>query len=224
MSTPTKPIAHVDFELDQYINELYFEIDSLVESEAEGSTTEDVFSEHVLNMLSEAGETEGPVASRYEKENKWEKTELKVNGYSIDESMETLDLFIAEYRHTKDSYKVSKPDFDNLIKCSTAFANAALKGYEGSIEPSAKEVYGLVSTVSKHRNDFVRVNIYLISNGQMPHDPPKNNRLKGFDGLVINYHVWDIERLHRLALSTSNREPIEIDFEETAFPPMYLLP
>jgi hypothetical protein len=215
MSSPTKPTAHIDFELDQYINEMFFEIDSLVESEAEGSTTEDVFSEHVLNMLSEAGETEGPIACRYEKENKWEKTELKVNGYSIDESMETLDLFISEYRHTKESYKVSKPDFDNLIKCSTAFANAALKGYEGSIEPSARDIFGLVSTVSKHRNDFIRVNIFLMSNGQIPHDPPKNIKLKGFDDLVINYHVWDIERLHRLALSTSNREPIEIDFEET---------
>ncbi len=28
---------------------------------------------------------------------------------------------------------------------------------------------------------FIRVNIFLISNGIVPHDPPKNDKLKGFD-------------------------------------------
>jgi hypothetical protein len=213
MSTVVKPSQQLDFELNQFAEELYFEIDSLAESEANGATTEDVFTEHVLNVLADAGETEGPVACRYEKDNKWEKTELKVNGFSLDDAHETLDLFVSDYRHSRSPQKVSKPDFDNLVKCSTAFANVVLKGYEDSVEPSAKEVFGLVSEVSRHRNLFIRVNIFLLSNGQMPYDPPKNVRLKGFDELVINYHVWDIERLHRLSQSKSNRDPIEIDFE-----------
>lgn len=215
MSAIAKPSQQLDFELNQFAEELYFEIDSLAESEVQGATTEDVFTEHVLSLLADAGETEGPVACRYEKDNKWEKTELKVNGYSLDEVYETLDLFITDYRHSRNSHKVSKPDFDSLVKCSTAFANVVLKGYEDSIEPSAKEVFGLVTEVSKNRSKFIRVNIFLLSNGQMPYDPPKNARLKGFDELVINYHVWDIERLHRLSQSKSNRDPIEIDFEST---------
>jgi hypothetical protein len=215
MSTIAKPSQQLDFELNQFADELYFEIDSLAESEAQGATTEDVFTAHVLSMLSEASETEEPIACRYEKDNKWEKTELKVNGYALDEVYETLDLFVTDYRHARIPHKVSKPDFDSLAKSATAFANVVLKGYEDSIEPSAKEVFGLVTEVSKHYKSFIRVNIFLLSNGQIQHDPPKNVRLKGFEDLVINYHVWDIERLHRLSQSKSNRDPIEIDFETT---------
>ena len=38
--------------------------------------------------------------------------------------------------------RISKPDFDKLIKWSTGFVNAALKGHLEDIEPSS-EAYGL---------------------------------------------------------------------------------
>jgi hypothetical protein len=90
----------------------------------------------------------------------------------------------------------------------------ALKGYEEEIEPSAAEAHALARVLRKHQKDFIRINIFLLSNGMVPHDPPKNVKLKGFDDLTINYHIWDIERLHRLDQSTNNRDPIQIDLRE----------
>jgi len=212
MSTTSN--TSVDHELSLYIQSLYSEVDSILETEPEGATSENVFTEHILGILSDAGETDSPIRCRFEKENKNGNTELKINGYAIDENQETLDLFITHYQHAPEAYRLLKADFDKLLKWPANFANVALKGYVEEIEPSAAEVLALAKVLRKHHKDFIRINIFLVCNGIVPHDPPKNVKLKGFDDLTINYHIWDIERLNRLDQSTNNRDPILIDLRE----------
>lgn len=212
MSASSNP--SVDHELSLYIRSLHSEVDSILETEPEGATSENVFTEHILGILSDAGESDSPIRCRFEKENKHGNTELKINGYAIDESHETLDLFITHYQHAPEAYRLLKADFDKLVKWPASFANVALKGYVEEIEPSAAEALALAKVLRKHHQDFIRINIFLISNGIVPHDPPKNVKLKGYDDLTINYHIWDIERLHRLDQSTNNRDPIQIDLRE----------
>ncbi len=212
MSTP--PNSSVDHELALDITALHSEVDSILETEPQGATSENVFTEHILGILSDAGETDSPIRCRFEKENRHGNTELKINGYAIDENLETLDLFITHYQHTPAPYRLLKAEFDKLVKWPVAFANVALKGYEEEIAPSAAEALALAKVVRKHHKDFIRINVFLISNGIVPHEPPKNVKLKGFDELTINYHIWDIERLHRLDQSTNNRDPIQIDLRE----------
>ena len=212
MSTPSS--LGVDHELSLFISTLYSEVDSILETEPDGATSENVFTEHALSILSDAGETDSPIRCRYEKENKHGNTEFKINGYAIDENHETLDLFIAHYQHAPEAYRLLKADFDKLLKWPTNFANVALKGYDEEIEPSATEALALAKTLRKHRKDFIRVNVFLISNGLIQNDPPKNIKLKNFEELTINFHIWDIVRLHRLDQSTNNRDPIKIDLRE----------
>src|SRR5690606_8442456 len=75
--------------------------------------------------------------------------------------------------------------------------------------------YGLGRLIRDNRKEIVRVNVFVLSNGNVPHDPPKAFHLKGIDDVTFNFHVWDAERRHRLSQSKYNREPIEIDFRET---------
>ncbi len=42
----------------------------------------------------------------------------------------------------------------------------------------------------------------------------KKTSIKGYGDLDIFIHVWDIPRFHKLNESTSNREPIEIQFKD----------
>jgi hypothetical protein len=202
-----------DFELAEYVQEIFHEVNSLVFADEDGATKEDKFTEYIMEILADAGETEGIRLCHYEKENRWENIQFKINGYAIEEGFETLDIFITSYKDTNEIYRLAKSDFDKLIKWPTDFLNAIFKGYEDEIEPST-EAYGLATLVKSNRNSFVRVNIFVLSNGNIPHDPPKNFKLKGFDDLIFNFHIWDVERLHRLSQSKNNREPIEIDFEK----------
>jgi hypothetical protein len=209
-----KGTTHVDFELDQYLKELYHEVNSLAFADEDGASKEDKFTEYIMEVLTEAGETEGVRLCRYEKENRWENIQFKINGYAIEEGYETLDIFISSFRDTNQLYRLGKPEFDKLIKWSTGFLNAALKGYLGDIEPSS-EAYGLAKLILEKRNDFIRVNLFILSNGVIPHEAPKKFKLKSIEDITFNFHIWDAERLHRLSQSKYNREPIEIDFKET---------
>lgn len=205
---------NTDFELDLFIQNLFHEVQSLVYSDENGDSKENKFTEYVMEILTEAGETEGVRLCHYIKENRFENIEFKINGYALEEGYENIDIFISNYRDTNEIYRVPKPDFDKLIKWSTGFINAALKGYLDEIEPST-EAYGLAKTLQKQKKKIIRVNVFILSNGEIPHDPPTKFKLKNLDEILINFKVWDVERLHRLSQSSGNREPIEIDFEET---------
>lgn len=214
MSSPAILTQHADFELEQYVQELYHEVNSLAYSDEDGASKENKFTEHVMEILAEAGETDGARLCHYEKENKSESIQFKINGYAIEEGYETLDVFITAYKDTNQIYRLAKSDFDKLVRWPSTFLNAAFKGHLQDIEPST-EAYGLASLLKNNRADFIRVNIFILSNGNIPHDPPQNFKLKALEDLTFNFHIWDAERLHRLSLSKNNREPIEIDFERT---------
>ncbi len=205
--------SNTDFELNLFIQNLYHEVQSLTYSDDEGDSKENKFTEYVMEILADAGETEGIRLCPYIKENKFENIQFKINGYALEEGYENIDIFISYYIDTNELYRVSKVDFDKLIKWSTGFVNAGLKGYLDEIEPSS-EAYGLAKILSQQRKEIIRVRIYLLSNGEIPHDTPKDFRLKSLEEILVRFEVWDIERLHRLAQSKGNREPIEIDFEE----------
>lgn len=204
---------NIDFELDTFIRSLYHEVQSLVYADDNGDSKENKFTEFVMETLADAGETEGIRLCSYIKENKNENIQFKINGYALEEGYENIDIFISSYKDTNDLYRLGKADFEKLIKWSTGFVNAALKGYLEDIEQSS-EAYGLASLLNKKRNDIIRINVFILSNGDIPHDPPNNFELKGLEEILVSFKIWDIERLHRLSQSIGNREPIEIDFEE----------
>jgi hypothetical protein len=206
-------LKHTDFELEQYVQEVFHEVNSMAYSDEDGASKEDKFTEYIMELLAEAGETEGIRLCSYTKENRFENIDLKINGYAIEDGFESVDLFITHYVDTNEIYVLKKPDFDGLLKWSTKFLNAALKGHLDEIEPST-EAFGLASIMKKYNDDFIRINIFILSNGNIPFDAPQTS-INGFDDLQININIWDLERLHRLSQSKYNREPIEIDFKET---------
>lgn len=205
---------HTDFELEQYLLELYHEINSLVDTDEDGTSKDNKFTEYVMELLAEAGEIESIRLCPYIKENKLESIQYKINGYGIEEGYETLHIFITHFLDTNQHYRVSKSDFDKLVKWPASFLNAAFKGHLEDLEPSS-EAYGLARTIRDNYKEIDRVNVFILSNGNIPHDPPKDFNIRGLDDIAFIYHVWDAERLHRLAQSKHNREPIEIDFKAT---------
>ena len=77
------------------------------------------------------------------------------------------------FTDTNQIRRTGKPEFDKLIKWPTSFVNAAFKGYLEDIEPST-EAYGLARLIRDNRNEFIRVNVFILSNQNIPHDPPAN--------------------------------------------------
>ncbi|RZJ91907.1 MAG: hypothetical protein EOO20_03695 [Chryseobacterium sp.] len=206
-------VKNVNFELDQYLQSLFHEVQSRVYADGTGVFKEDKFTEYMMEQLEEAGETEGMVVCNYVKPNERGNVEFKINGYAIHENYETLDLFITHYRDTAGLYNLKKTEFEDAVKFITRFANACIKGYLDEIDPS-HTAWGLARVISENHREFDRINIFVLSNGSIGHEPPLNFRLKGLDDLRIIFHVWDAERFYRLSQSRDNREPIQITFSD----------
>jgi len=196
-------------ELKKCYKDIQEEIKSILVSEEDGGSPEQLFTEFVLSALAENGETENYRVTYDEKVSK-RGVEHKVNGYALYENYESLDLFVTLYNHEKNIKKVSKTQaekaLDRLVKF---FRNAVSRNYVHEIEESS-EIFDLAQTLAKAKavKEFlVRVNVFLLTNGEVTSKIKSSSKIEGFP---FYYRVVDIHYLFNLLEKSG--VPIELDF------------
>lgn len=201
-------------ELQKFYIDIHEEINSTLVTEEDGANPEQVFTEIALSYLSEAGETENYRVCFDEKISK-RGVEHKINGYSLYENYETLDLFVTIYNNDSGIQSITKGDADKTIeKAVKFFRNAIYKDYVNEIEESC-EIFDLAQTlanVPEVKDYLTRVNIFLITNGEVKSDVKISDTIAGY---TIYYRIIDINYLYNL--SEKSRVPIEIDFTELGY-------
>ena len=208
--------------LKNYIESIQSDVAALVYSDGEGASFEDKFTEHCIEILDNIGKSEGARVLSYINPDSQGRVDWKINGYCLKDEFkddsnkvyfETLDLFITYFNKNSYDYNITKDDFNKSINQIKKFLNAALKGHIDYIDPSQTELCQLLKIILKQKANFDRINIYFLINGNSNHDLEKIT-IKGYEDLDVFVHVWDIPRFYKLSESSSNREPIEIDFKE----------
>ena len=201
-------------ELQKFYIDLQEEINSSLISEEEGTNPEQIFTELALSYLSEAGETENYRVCFDEKISK-RGVEHKINGYSLYENYETLDLFVTIYNGDSTIQSIQKGDANKTIERAVKFfRNAIYKDYVNEIEESS-EIFDLAQTlanVPEVKEYLTRVNIFLLTNGEVKSDVKISDTIAGY---TIFYRIIDINYLFNL--SDKSRVPIEIDFEQDGY-------
>ena len=201
-------------ELNKFYIDIQEEINSNLISEEEGTNPEQIFTEIVLSFLADAGETENYRVCYDEKISK-RGVEHKINGYSLYENYETLDLFVTIYNGDETIQSVTKGDGEKTIdRAAKFFRNSIYKDYVNEIEESS-EIFDLAQTlanVPEVKEFLTRVNIFLISNGDIKADVKTSDKIAGY---TVFYRVIDINYLFNL--SVKSRMPIEIDFEKSGY-------
>jgi hypothetical protein len=201
-------------ELQKFYIDVQEEIKATLISEEEGTNPEQVFTELALSFLSDAGETENYRVCFDEKISK-RGVEHKINGYSLYENYETLDLFVTIYNGDLTIQGVTKGDADKTIdRAVKFFRNAIYKDYVNEIEESS-EIFDLAQTlanVPEVKEYLTRVNIFLITNGEIKTDLKTSDTIAGYS---VFYRTIDINYLFNL--SDKSRVPIEINFEQSGY-------
>lgn len=201
-------------ELQKFYIDIQEEINSSLISEEEGTNPEQIFTELALSYLSEAGETENYRVCFDEKISK-RGVEHKINGYSLYENYETLDLFVTIYNGDSIIQVVTKGDADKTIERAVKFfRNAIYKDYVNDIEESS-EIFDLAQTlanVPEIKEYLTRVNIFLITNGEVKSEVKISDTIAGY---TIFYRTIDINYLFNL--SDKSRVSIEINFERAGY-------
>ena len=202
-------------EIEKFYIELQESINALQISEEEGSTPEQIFTNEVLTLLEEAGETENCRVCYDEKISR-RGIEHKINGYALYENYETLDLFITIYHSEESIITVPKNEIDKAISRITKFLeNTMQKDYVHQIEESS-EVFDLVNTLAHapEVNEFLsRINIFVLTNGEIKSEVKLKKTMADFK---LFFRIIDIQYLFNL--SDKSRIPIEINFSELGVP------
>lgn len=198
-------------ELNKFYINLQEEINTSLISEEEGTNPEQIFTELALSFLSDAGETENYRVCFDEKISK-RGVEHKINGYSLYENYETLDLYITIYNSDRTIQNIAKGDAEKTIdRVVKFFRNAIYKDYVNEIEESS-EIFDLAQTlanVPEIKEYLTRVNVFLITNGEVKADLKTSDKVAGYP---VFYRTIDINYLFNL--SDKSRIPIEINFEQ----------
>lgn len=165
---------------------------------------------------------------------------LKLNGYTVNESSERLQLFIIDEASIeinaseKDLQISTKSHYDNQFKRATKFLNKAIKGFLNDEVQDADPIRPLLSQLSSTTGaeQFDVVEIFLVSatatietRGTIPQ--PKRiefedesitvaftkDRERVKKDLLIIKKLIDLNFLYDVMISQGNREALVIDFQ-----------
>ena len=175
-------------------------------AEEDGIPREDAFTEIVLDSLGDADIIEnGSVCSHRQK-----KMGIQVSGYAINDSQDTLDLFISIFSGKVPPDNLPKSEIETYFRRLELFFNKSCKGYHNDLE-IAQPVYDCILRIFEVQKQIRKVRFFLLTDRTTKVEAISD---KTESGIHFSYNVWDIVRFYGLDSSGAKREPIEIDLSD----------
>jgi hypothetical protein len=140
---------------------------------------------------------------------------LSVGAYDLDDPDASVALAVLDFHDVSSPEHLSEADARRLFSTVQNYIAEAAEGvFQAGREESSPEVY-LAETLQRRGRTISRYRLYLISNRILSRRA-KDFESSAIDGTPVDYHVWDIERFHRLHDSNQARETLAIDLREWA--------
>jgi hypothetical protein len=188
--------------LEEFATSLLQEIIAISEVKGQECLRTDAFTQYMIGLLTDNGEIDdGEVC--YHRTGKFE-----VNGYSVNEENESLNLFIAIHKQCNPPTTIGKKEIDGAFKRLSRFLFRALGDYYASLEV-ASPVFDMVYRIQQLKKSLRYVRLFLFTDGLTNQEAVLTEQVSGIN---ISYHIWDLRRIFRSNSSGRAREPIDIDF------------
>ncbi len=201
-------------ELNKFYQLFMQEIHARQLANEDGDTQEQAFTRYAIDMLSEAGETENAEIAFDQKE-LGRKGQHKINAFAIPENYETVDLFISIFEPAENIQSIAKLEIDRSVtRISNFFRKAIYEEYANEVAESS-QIFGFANTLATYkelRENLIRVNVFILTNGTYKGDLPANVEIGGYK---VFYRIIDVDYLYKI--SEQARVHIEIDFAEEGF-------
>ncbi len=137
---------------------------------------------------------------------------IRVDGYVLDEFDLTFNLIIADYTGDETRETITKSvattQFERLLYFIEEVYESKLRK---EVEPSTP-ASDLVESLCLNKERIRKFRLILLTDGFM------SNRIseieaKSYNGIPVEYQIWDIDRIYRVCFSDLGRQDIEIDFK-----------
>jgi hypothetical protein len=146
---------------------------------------------------------------------------LRVDAYEFDEADDSIRLSIADFGNKDQLETITKTRAEGIFSQLRAFVDESASGRiwtsaSGDSE-QIRELAGLIEQKHKIRSEggrsVSRYRFYLITDSTLS-DRVKDLPEDDYDGVPVEYHIWDISRLKAVSASILGTEELEIDFTD----------
>ncbi|WP_028656623.1 AIPR family protein [Nocardioides sp. J54] len=140
---------------------------------------------------------------------------IAVNGYDLDDADGSIALVVSGFVDSEEIETIGVPAIAKMFDALQAFLSESLSGvFQEEREESTPE-YQLAEDLRRRGRSVTRYRLYLLTNQQLS-SRAKDLPSKEIAGIPVEYHVWDVQRLHQLHESARGREELIIDLREWA--------
>lgn len=132
-------------------------------------------------------------------------------GFSGDEDLTTIDLFLTLYVDPNESKKLSASEIDRHFNWLLRFYDQSLSGtIFPKIEDEKSDLNQIALLINK--TSINRVRLFILTNAIIPADYERGNSELEND-TICEFYVWDAKRIMQQDNIISGRDPIIVDFE-----------
>ncbi len=168
---------------------------------------ENVFAELILEYLAEIGTIEDGLVAYFE--GQVGRGTARVNGYSINDEEDTVDLIVSIFFDTPEPVTVGKDEVVRAMERAERFLDGALNGIYKAMETTS-DAYAMASRIFELGKGIRRARVFIITDGMSTTRTLEETKLRG---IRIQREIWDITRLFRGMQAGLPRDEIDIDFE-----------
>lgn len=138
----------------------------------------------------------------------------RLSAYDLNEEADSLDLFLFVRANSMTARADSK--VESGFKCLRAFYDQCLKrkaSFGGNESEFDSEVQEAISLIRESKGNVDVVRFYILTDGMVTITDEIDTPDKDEEGVICEYHIWDIAKLYRQEQINNGNNTIEIDFE-----------
>ncbi|MGO4182185.1 AIPR protein, partial [Paenibacillus sp. TAF43_2] len=138
---------------------------------------------------------------------------LRVDGYALDEFDYTMTLIVADYVGEGKEKTLTRSEAEQIFEWPIRFLDEAYNNnLQKKVEVSSSAA-DLIDILKTNRERIRKFRILLFTDGLMS-GRIESFPVKDFEEVIVEFQIWDAERLYKMFLADSGRENIEIDFTQ----------
>ena len=175
-----------------------------------GSDYDQELAKSILEYIEDTGEVNAPEICEFQK------TRVRITAYDYNDEAASLDLF---YLIKADTLlgKINNSKIQQGFNYLSAFYREAMDGSllrAQDIEAN-DEIVEVAKLVQSTKGNINQLRIYVITNGLSDPSAVPASVESEDESFVIEYNVWDMQRIYQQHNIRSGKEKVEIDFPAT---------
>lgn len=141
-------------------------------------------------------------------------SKYKIHGYTaFDEADGSIGLVVGKWFSDDSPQTLLSSDLKTLVAGLRNFASNAICNNLAASIYAANEAHDLANFLQQTAGRISRLRLHVITNGQLS-SRYKEQMLDPIEGIPVEFHIWDLLRLHSINESGGEREEVVIELSD----------